>query len=123
MLALEQLPDALLHRLPAMVTIAAIRLAQGRTEEALRLAEEAQNAANARGTGKLRASLVYAEALAASGNRARARTTLADAHAALLADAEKIGAPGLRKSFLERVPEHARITQLGAAWRAEDDAR
>ena len=30
----------------------------------------------------------------------------------LLADAEKIGAPALKRSFLERVPEHARLLRL-----------
>jgi hypothetical protein len=46
---------------------------------------------------------------------------LAEAHRGLLADAEKIGAPALRRSFLARVPQHARILHLASAWRLEPD--
>ena len=117
LLALEHMPAALVHRLSAQVTLASIRLAQGRPAEALEIAEEARLACEARRVNGLHASLVCAEALDAVGNSTRARALLLDAHTTLLIDAEKIDAPALRRSFLKRVPEHARIMQLAAAWR------
>ena len=116
-LALELLPRALVHHLSAQVTLASIRLAQGRAADALELAQEARLACEARHVNGLHACLVCIEALDAVGESARARALLLDAHAALLLDAEKIGAPALRRSFLKRVPTHARIMQLVGAWR------
>ena len=116
LLALEQMPKALVHRLFAEVTLVSIRLAQGRAEEALRLADEAQRACAVRGISWLHARLVFAEALEATGAHERACAVLAEAHADLLANAEKIGAPAMQRSFLKKIPEHARITQLAVAW-------
>jgi eukaryotic-like serine/threonine-protein kinase len=115
-LALEQMPAVLVHRLFAQVTLASIRLAQGRADEALRLADEAQRSCAVRGISWLPARLVLAEALEATGAHERACAVLAEAHADLLADAEKIGAPALQRSFLKKIPEHARIVQLAVAW-------
>ena len=116
LIALEQMPEALVHHLFAQVTLASIRLAQGRTEEALRLADAARLACAARGIGWLNARIVYAEALEATGAHERACAVLAEAHADLLVDAEKIGAPALQRSFLKKIPEHARIAQLAITW-------
>jgi tetratricopeptide (TPR) repeat protein len=121
-LALAQLPEPLLHRLPVLVTHASIRLAQGRAEEALRLAGEACAACDALGAYQIPARLALAEALEAGGAPDRAREALVEARAILLAKAEKIGAPALQRSFVERVPEHARVAHLAHAWRLIQDA-
>jgi eukaryotic-like serine/threonine-protein kinase len=117
-LALDQMSQALVHRLLVQVLLVSIRLAQGRPEDALLAAGEARRASDARGIYGVVSRLALAEALDAAGDHDLARATLAEAHAGLAAAAEKIEAPVLRRSFLERVPEHARITQLTLAWRA-----
>ncbi len=118
-IALEQMPATLAHRVPARSLLASIRLAQGRAEDAQRLAEAAQIDATARGIDELGARLVHAEALHAVGAHDRARAMLAEAHRALLADADRIGAAALRRSFLARVTSHARILSLASAWRLD----
>ena len=116
--ALEQMPAAFGCRVAAQVTLAAIRLAQGRADDALALAEEAVRADRARrGSGMHRtyASLVHAEALAATGAADRAHEAIDDAYARLLDDADKIGDAAVRECFLEHVPENARVARLAAA--------
>jgi tetratricopeptide (TPR) repeat protein len=120
-IAVEQMPDALTHHLSARVLLASIRLAQRRFDEALRLAEEVHGACSARKIAELPALLAYAESLHAVGAVDRARARLAEAHHALLARAEVIGAPALRRSFVARVPVHARIVELVAAWHLEPE--
>jgi tetratricopeptide (TPR) repeat protein len=68
------------------------------------------------GEGILR--LAHAEALHASGHHGEARAAIGKASARLLARAEKIADPSKRRSFLERVPEHARTLQLERQWPA-----
>ncbi len=117
LIALELLPDALVHHLSAQVTLASILLAQGRAADALDLAEKVQLACETRRVNGFHARLVCVEALDVLGDGARARALLIETHTALLVDAEKIGALALRRSFLKRVPAHARIVQLAGAWR------
>ncbi len=47
-----------------------------------------------------------------------ARAALATAHASILRDAQQIRDEELRRSFLNNVPEHARILALARAWDA-----
>ncbi|HWN69652.1 MAG TPA: protein kinase [Haliangium sp.] len=68
------------------------------------------------GEGILR--LAHAEALHASGHHAEASAAIEEASARLLARAEKIADAAKRRSFLERVPEHARTLQLERQWLA-----
>jgi hypothetical protein len=56
--------------------------------------------------------LAHVEALRAIGDADGAAAALADARARLLARAGKIVDADLRRSFLERVPENARILAL-----------
>ena len=56
--------------------------------------------------------LAHAEALLASGDTGAARVAAAAGRAKLLAQAEKIADAALRRSFLERVPENARLLDL-----------
>jgi len=60
--------------------------------------------------------LVHAEALDAMGDHARAQEMIAVARADLLARAEQISDPGVRRSFLEDVPENARTVARAEAW-------
>ncbi|APR79097.1 Adenylate cyclase [Minicystis rosea] len=114
-LALDLTPSAVLFRGEVELTFASIQLAAGRAPSALRLIEDVLAACEAQGVSRLHARLAHAEALEAVGEHERARVELTATHAQLLADAEKISAPALKKSFLERVPEHARIVQRFAA--------
>jgi eukaryotic-like serine/threonine-protein kinase len=101
-------------------TLSAIRLAQGRAEDALAAAEDAMARTEAMGgCGLFRGAfvrLVHAEALHATGAHEAAARAIADARARLLAIADKIGDPDYQASFLERVPENARTLALANAW-------
>jgi tetratricopeptide (TPR) repeat protein len=115
LLALERTPDRVLYRVIVLLERASLRLAQGQGDEALRCAAEARALCDARRHARVRARLVHAEALFATGHRARARVALAEARALLHDEADRIGAPALQRSFIERVPEHARVLQLAVA--------
>jgi tetratricopeptide (TPR) repeat protein len=109
-----------LERPGALATLAALRLAQGRVEEARAVAEDAfSRTAAMGGCGMFRGAfmrLVRAEALHAAGAHDEARAAITEARARLLATAERIHDPAFRTSFLERVPENARTLELAHAW-------
>jgi tetratricopeptide (TPR) repeat protein len=114
-LALEYLEPYALDHAPAHATLAAIRLAQGRPHEALELAElAASRCARIRGWGLKGGfvGLTLARVLTELGETERAEDVLAQARARLLANAEKIADDGLRKGYLEAIPEHASILSL-----------
>ncbi|HWO19099.1 MAG TPA: protein kinase [Kofleriaceae bacterium] len=116
--ALERLGP--LEQAAALGTRAALRLAQGRAEDARAVAEDAvARCAAMGGCGMFRGALVrlaHAEALHATGARAAAREAITEARARLLAIADRIGDPEYRRSFLEEVPENARTLALARAW-------
>jgi eukaryotic-like serine/threonine-protein kinase len=101
-------------------TLSAVRLAQGRTGEALAAAEDAMaRIAAMGGCGLFRGAFVrlaHAEALHATAAHGAARDAIARARAYLLAVADKIADPSYRASFLEQVPENARTLALASAW-------
>jgi hypothetical protein len=107
----------------ARATLAALRLAQGRAEEALAAAQDAMARSEAiGGCGLFRGAfmrLAHAEALHATGAHDAAARAIADARARLLAIADKISDPDYKASFLERVPENARTLTLANAWRGD----
>jgi hypothetical protein len=107
-----------------LATLSALRLAQGRAEDALAAAEDAMARYQAMGAcGTFRGAfvrLVHAEALHATGAHEAAARAIADARARLLAIADKIGDPDYQASFLERVPENARTLALADAWLVGD---
>jgi eukaryotic-like serine/threonine-protein kinase len=109
----------------AMATLAAIQLAAGRVDDALATAEASIARYDAFGVFGFKGAfsrLVHAEALYATGARPRAVRALTDLAARLAAQAERIHDPELRRSFLEDVPENARVFALERAWSAEDGA-
>jgi len=69
------------------------------------------------GEGILR--LAHAEALHATGHHDVARAALRESAKRLIARAERISDPTRRRSFLDRVPEHARTLQLEHQWAQE----
>jgi eukaryotic-like serine/threonine-protein kinase len=121
----RELPTALALAMPlerpgALATLSALRLAQGRTGEALAAAEDAVARYDAMGgCGMFRGTFVrlaHAEALHATGAEAAAKLVIFAARARLDAIAGKIADPTYRTSFLEEVPENARTIALARAW-------
>jgi eukaryotic-like serine/threonine-protein kinase len=99
------------HRACARAILADVRLAQGFAESALAEAEAAMSILTSLDgieEGEAHIRVVYADALAAAGHADAARKAAAEAGERLLARAAKVVDPGLRASFLERVPENAR---------------
>jgi tetratricopeptide (TPR) repeat protein len=113
--AIEELSDAPPLQAFALSTRARIRLTRGRSDEALNDAREATQMLRELGgieEGEAQVRLVYAEALSAGGDLSAAREALVEAHGRLLERAAKIADASARRSFLERVPEHARTLAL-----------
>ncbi len=108
-----------------LATLSALRLTQGRADEALAAAEDAMSRCAAMGgCGLFRGAFVrlaHAEALHATGAHDAAHSAIADARARLGAIAAKIPDPDYRTSFLESVPENARTLALADAWLGDPD--
>jgi hypothetical protein len=105
----------------ALATLAALRLSQGRADEAVAAAEDGMARYRALGAcGHLfRGSflrLVHVESLDAVGRREAARAALMEARDRLLSIAARIGDPAYRESFLENVPENRRTLALAREW-------
>jgi hypothetical protein len=128
----RELPVALAMAVPleqpgVLGTLSALRLAQGRADEALAAAEDAvARCAGMGGCGMFRGAfvrLVHAEALHATGAHDAARRAIAEARARLFTIAGRIADPVYRTSFLENVPECARTLTLARAWLGDGDER
>jgi eukaryotic-like serine/threonine-protein kinase len=103
----------------AAARLAQVKLALGKAAEALPLAKRARDALRGQGGYGQRGTLVrlvYAEALEATGDHAAARAELAAARDDLQARAAKIADDGVRRGFLAKVAENARVTALAEAW-------
>jgi ATP/maltotriose-dependent transcriptional regulator MalT len=99
----------------AATRLASVYLAQGRADQALALAREARALQRAQGGHGQRGTLVrlvYAEALAATGAHEAAQQEIAEAHRDLQERAARIDDEPTRQTFLERIPEHARLAAL-----------
>jgi ATP/maltotriose-dependent transcriptional regulator MalT len=104
-----------------LATKAALKLQQGKPDEALAAAEEglSRQAAMQMHDHFFRGSflrLVHVESLAANGRHDEARKAVANARDRLLAIAAKIDDPTYQKSFLENVPENRRTLELARQW-------
>ncbi|WP_159397690.1 serine/threonine-protein kinase [Sorangium cellulosum] len=105
----------------SQATLSRTLLREGRPVEALAAAREALEIVERLGgldEDEAIVHLAWAEALHACGDGGAARTALAAARDQLHAEADAIESPALRRSFLEAVPEHARILALAEAWGA-----
>ncbi|WP_437907047.1 protein kinase [Sorangium sp. So ce327] len=109
---------------PALQAIAHATLAQtllraGRAVEALAAAREAIELVERLGgldEDEALVRLAWAETLHACGDVDAARAALVAARDQLHAEADAIESADLRRSFLEAVPEHARILALAEVW-------
>ncbi len=104
----------------ALGTSASIFLARGKIEAALETATEAATLLDSPGGVESGENLIrraHAEAVAASGDQSAALVILRAAHERLLAQADRLGGDALRRSFLERVPDNARILALVEEWK------
>ena len=112
--AVEQLREVAPPLRPfAYATLASIHLARLEHADALAASAEAVRT----GDGPIEAGeslvrLTRAEALHASGQVEAARTAIAEAETRLRERAERINDEAYRRSFLERIPEHARTIEL-----------
>ena len=106
-------------RAEGLAVLAQILLAQGRAKEAHEAAAEAHATLERLGGidgGEFLIRVEYAQALEAVGEHARAVAVLRAAHDRLLTCANKIVDAALRESFLQRVPENARVMELARSW-------
>jgi hypothetical protein len=111
-------------RIAAYAALARALLVAGDAAQALTCAQSAQALADAIGVideGHTLVPLVLAEALEANGRGAEADRVLAAARAAVLERAGRITCAELRRSYLEAVPENARV--LAWAPRRPDERR
>jgi eukaryotic-like serine/threonine-protein kinase len=103
-----------------LATLAQLRLAQGRAQDALAAIGDAVARCEAMGAcGMFRGAFVrlsHAEALHATGDTVAARRAIEAARARLLAIAEKIPEADRRQGSIDGVPEHARTVSLARAW-------
>jgi tetratricopeptide (TPR) repeat protein len=122
--ACERLSSLLPDQVPAVATLAAILLAEGRTEEACATAQEAMSRYHEVGVCNFaRSSFLYtvhAECLHARGDEAGARRGIAKACERLEATAERIGDPRYRQSFYA-LPERVRLLALARDWLGGDN--
>ncbi len=96
-------------------TLARIRLASGRTRDALVDARSAMAILTSLGAieeGEALVRLVFAEALLGNDAIAEARKVILEARARLIARADQISNAAFRRSFLARIPDHARTLEL-----------
>jgi len=104
----------------ALATLAALRLAQGRTTEALTAAEEGVAKYEAMAAcGLFRGAflrLIHAQCLEAAGDHEAAKLAITRAQDRLFVIAAKIGDPEYLKSFFEGVPENRRTLELARQW-------
>jgi hypothetical protein len=121
--ALRMATPAPLEHPGVLGTLARLRLAQGRAQDALAAAEDAMTRSAAMGgCGMFRGAFVrlaHAEALEATGDHEAACRAIAGARERLREIADRIADLAYRRSFLEDVPENARTIELAHAWLGE----
>jgi tetratricopeptide (TPR) repeat protein len=107
--------------------LADILLAQGnQPQQALTHASLAMDRLRQQGVVEEGESLIqctYAEALDACGRREEAVAVLRSAWVRLMERASRLHEDSFRTSFLERVPENARVLSLARAWLGEEATR
>jgi tetratricopeptide (TPR) repeat protein len=103
----------------ALALLAVIELRRGHGDVALTLARDASEKLAALGSileGGALVRLAYARALRASGAVEEAKAAITEARRRIMRSAELIGDEALRRSFLERVSEHAETLKAAEEW-------
>jgi tetratricopeptide (TPR) repeat protein len=102
----------------ALANLADVRLAMGKKDEALALAQKANETLREVGGGEAEQAvlLTFAEALHAGGKLEEARAQIDAARKHIETRALAIDDAAWRRSFLEEVPENARILQRAREW-------
>ncbi len=106
------------NRVLALALLGRVELALGKTDDASSTAAESHALLEELGSvedGEAMARLAFVEINEAVGSSQVAREELAKARDRLLARADKIADPELRRSFLSCVPENARTLELAKA--------
>ncbi|EYF01540.1 Hypothetical protein CAP_7980 [Chondromyces apiculatus DSM 436] len=116
--AVEVLGGIKTSRAAALGILARVLIGRGDREGALMASEEAVALVESAGGGEEEAAvhLARAEALAAAGRMGEAREALRVGRDRLLVRADRITRGELSQSFLEGVPDHARLLSLAQAW-------
>lgn len=112
----EPFPALLAHTLGVR---AATLLVAGHTAAALEPARRAMALLAERGgagEGESMARLTHALVLAQSGDQTESRRTMKAARDRVVGLAERLSDRRYKRAFLEKIPENARILQLGAEW-------
>jgi hypothetical protein len=109
-----------LDRPGALATLSALRREQGKIAEAVEIAAQGMDHYRSMGAcGMFRGAflrMTHAEALRAAGRAQEARTAIVEAWRCVSANAQKVGDPSFRTSFLEDVDENRRTRALVEAW-------
>jgi tetratricopeptide (TPR) repeat protein len=105
--------EALLDPFPAGRPLAALALtrallAAGEVEAARTVAEEGLGGTGGLAEGEVARWIALGDARLAAGDRPAAALAFGEARRCVLADAGRLRDPGLRRAFLEAVPEHRR---------------
>ena len=104
----------------AMAALSSALRARGDATGALEASYEAKRLLDRSGgveEGEAYIRLAHAEALAATGSLDAAQEIAFEAEGILRAQSEKLADPDTRASFLERVPENARLLEMAAQFR------
>ena len=102
----------------ALAVLASVRLAGGRTAEAVELSARAAALVALAEESEALIRLVHAEALHAAGDSDGARVAVTVAADRVLERARTIASAAWRRGFLENVAENARTLDLSRAWSA-----
>ena len=110
-------------KMTALATLARVLLARQQPQQALEQAEQAielLQGLEGQSAKEAAIRLVWAEALYQNEQREKAREAISRARDLLLASSDRIDQPAWRQSFLQAVPDHARILELYQSWKESE---
>ncbi|MEM9489919.1 MAG: AAA family ATPase, partial [Myxococcota bacterium] len=117
--ALASMSDSSPLKPTALSILARTHLVRDQPDQALQFAQQAMQLLDSLHSiegDETIIRLIYSETLAATGQLSSASAVIASAHEQLLSQAKRIDRSDWRRSFLEDVPEHARILNFAQKW-------